>query len=501
MVEVMNNYIRWSFIAIGFLSVIMLYVIFKYNKLIPEHFTGTETATGTGTTATGTGTGTGTTATGTGTGTTAGTGTTPSTEPVVMPKTNSLALYINAFQNVEGNIPTYLPGANSWNDFINPDRKKFMILSTSTPPAQLSDGGFPIKNFKLQGPSSNSLSTTDFTSFTMSFYAKVNSLELSKFVKVLQIYAETPNYIILLFDINADTSKINVIAHIGIRTYGWVVPKTSIIGSNLLTVMYNYNSGNPTVDFFINDTVQVLDTSLSTSDSVGDRTSTYSTIKLGLSPMVLNSTLNFDANIYAFAIYSVNLTSPSSASIRGESDLTLLSKYFISEVAGYSRLLLLKQQTDNQNNNLKSQMNSYLKDIASYKDDLNKCTTKLENSAISALADSVSAATKSQLAKWQIRYDGVAALDTADTKSLDSCSPIHVKSFGSSKSDDKKSSYMTSYPSQGSSTPYTLQYPSDDVGASKAAKPDSATTSISSATVTSSSPSIWQSLSDVFTSK
>jgi hypothetical protein len=430
-----------------------------------------------------------------------------SEDPIVMPKTNSIAIYMNAFQDVDGKIPSYLPGANSWNDFGDPDNKKFTLMSTSTPPAQLSDGGFPLKNFKLQGPPSNSLGTADFNSFTISIYAKVNSLDLSAgFIKVLQIYAETPNYIILLFDKNNDTTKVNVVAHIRTKTYGWILPKTSIIGTNLLSLMYNYNNGSPTVDFFINDTVQVLDATLSSSDSVSDTTSTYSTIKLGLSPIVLNSTLNLDANMYAFVIYSVNLTTPSSPSITGDSDLTLLKKHFISEVAGYSRLLLLKQQTDSQNNSLKAQMDKYKKNIKSYKADLDKCTSKLQDTAASNLADSITAATKSQLRKWQIDYNGTAALDTADTKSLDSCSPIHVKSFGSSKSDDaKSSSNMKSFPEQSSLTSYSLRYPSDDIASSKAAKPDTSSkttnTSTEEATKVITKPTLWESIRDIFVSK
>ena len=132
----------------------------------------------------------------------------------------------------------------------------------------------------------------------------------------------------------------------GIKQYRWTVPTTEVVKSfQLFTFTYDStvtvsNASTPAVAFFINESAYNNASSspkqpVVESIQVEDDFEQPSSIKLGISPITINPGAVFNANLYAYMMYSTILTSTGSAS-----DLKTLKNYFEAKRTGYNLSLI-----------------------------------------------------------------------------------------------------------------------------------------------------------------
>ena len=425
---------------------------------------------------------------------------------VAMPQQNAIDVYINAFQDVDGHIPSYVPGASRWLDAVKDNT--FQIVGGS-PPVQLGQNGFNLLNFTLVGPPSNVISQSALSKFTVALYMNMNSFTsvyTGSIVKIAQIYCESPNFIIFTITPAASTDtvsspNVSINAHVGVNVYQWVIPKTSLTTTTLSStplVTFVFDAVVSTgatatsvgttgggVSLYINGTSYGTPTpsvDSSTSADTGISTSTNTQIILGNSQIRINGNNNIDANMYAFAIFS---------SAFGQSDINTLATYFSQQISGYNNLLLQQQLAQKKQHELSNTVTSFQSQLTDYKSQLAQCQATNSSMVEAANASTISDATTSAK-MWQVQLGKYSDPKSPITDSmLASCSPLSVNKFGTSTDSPvpaSKTSTDSPVPAPGGG-PFSIPYPSASVSSAISPAPTSPTPSTSASSTSASSAS------------
>ena len=470
--ELEKDNLYWFFVMIGLLLVIIIYYKAIFTTFIgkKEGFattatdptatqatgTGTDTqatgttatgtgttATGTGTTATGTGTtatGTGTTATGTGTATQAtattgttggsvGTGGNTAVTPALPP---NYLLYMHLFNtsstvgqftnNTFGNNPnTICNGANKWCNAT--DTSSFLITNYTS--SVTTNTGLPLLNNTITGPSSilllGSANTSKILgSFSVVFYGKFNNITFTNGqpIKWYEAYAETPNAVKLLIAPKAnDVNNVYVQLILGdYRTYyNWVIPidtlKSNGNPSLYALVFDNTNQAVPTATFYIGLNPNVT----------SGMTPVNNTIRLGYSPMLINSTQNMDMNLFAVVYYITALSA---------TDIANMNAYFMSQYSGQTAAL---DAAIKQNTALQTMIDTNDLALQQLQDQLNQCKADLSKCSLSAaqIEEISNKLPKDRRSNWHIK-GGSANVSAAD---LAKCDVLNLKKLATSAAD------------------------------------------------------------------
>jgi hypothetical protein len=230
-----------------------------------------------------------------------------------IPKRQYLHYYLNTSNpNPEYNSDeiSYDSSTQRWKNHIK-DVEPFILISSDNgsniPVSMEATKGLPIKNIKLSGPPSDSLtkyisaSNYNLGSFTFSFYVKFNSIDFSTRDRynILNVYLEHPNQLIVAME-KLDNDNVNIIVTVGETNYTIKIAKTTFLtGSNLLlTVSFNKDTNKlgvyiGDIDYITPNTTQV--------------TSTDSLI-VGNSNIIINKDSDWNVNLYAFMYFSTSMT-------------------------------------------------------------------------------------------------------------------------------------------------------------------------------------------------
>jgi len=408
----------------------------------------------------------------------------------------SLSDYVGVGEDSAGLAKSYCAASSKWMNYKNID-EYFTLTSSATVPTTLRTGtqanGLPLLNVRLMGPQSDAFARPNMNyilkPFSLIYYMKINSLAgLSKEVPIVlwRMAAENPNHVELRMRQHPDdASKVYVELVLGTATlaYRWAIPKTTILaGGNNAVYALSYDAGD--AYFYIGGTRYPVSMT------------NVPTIKLGNTPVEINSNQNFDAIMYAFIWYDKAVTS---------ADIVALNDYFSMAVTG--TLLQLQQittQSDTEIQRLTDTVSQSSVKVADLEQKLSECKTQIE---------AVSSAKKEEaLSKWKVQLTDNMKRDVSK-KDLEQCSPAWIKNWGASAVEavqagaDAAAGATASVASVASVLPlkYQVKYP----GTSGLAVPrapsasggssgsTSATTSSTAATPASNDSEFWKGFFDM----
>ena len=284
-----------------------------------------------------------------------------------IPNKDALSLYLTTFSDYtlyDENEKVYNPQTQRWNNFVTKDQPFFIISSDTLPYSIKAPAGLSIKNKSLSGIRSDALSVQDdfmLKSFSVSFFLKMNSIVFDGVDKMelLDIYVETPNYVrVYLGTIPDDTTKINIVIHLGGPTNVYSIPvaKDTLLTTGspiLLSIIYNNE---------VKDETKLLCYLGETQHEVNIVPSP--TIFLGNSRIRINKSGKIDAEMYAFMYYN---------NILKIEDHKRLKSYLDNQLSGINSIIdKLKKVTDEELNKLTEELNKKTK----YADKLRKELTE-----------------------------------------------------------------------------------------------------------------------------
>lgn len=380
-----------------------------------------------------------------------------------LPRKSRLKLYLTSFSEPS----TYQCQANYWCDALNP-KTKFFLLSDSIPSSLTPSQGLPLKKVTIKGPPAYSLAEQNYMlgSFTIAFYAKINTLDTlddpnnSKII-ILDIPAQSPHRVQLyITPVEGNTTKANVSVTFGSEctlsstTKTWEFDRSTLIGTvntpTLFALVFDKESKKLMFYTGINATPE--------NPRVADF-ETVPDVTLGVTEMTINKTRNWDANMVAMTYYSIPLTAD---------ELKVADKYLMQHSSGFTAMIRAKETLETEIKDLMSQ-------LSTGEDTIRTLLEKLNN-ASGQCSDTKSQLLLEKLKKWQINMDGNVSVSSSD---LGKCSILGIKSFGEDSKPKDTSAPMKEYPVS-SPERYKVPYPPNVT----AATPSSP---ISSATITNPS--------------
>lgn len=374
-------------------------------------------------------------------GTTGGTtgGTTPSggnaTQTYVeditkLPKAAAVKFYLTSFSdlpNYAGVMKVYSGAETKWHNFIR-DATDFTMIGTGIPGSirQMAEGedtfssvGLPLKTIKLVGPSStlacgaseSAAASTLLSSFSVMFYGRFNALTFSPTDKtkvLFQMFAENPNHIKWsITEKDSANCYIELVLGNVNTTYRWVVPKTTLL-----------SNGNPTLYSMVYSVGEVKRTfTIYVGTNKYTASSTDMTpIRLGYTPMEINSTTNTDMILQSFVYMNNVLT---------DADIPIWSEYFVNQSGGLARTLkFLKDTYASEITTLNTQLSNQTNSVDDLQKALEECKAKLP---VALLED--------KKAKWKIQLDGNLA--NVSTEEAKKCSILSAPSPWKTEADKK----------------------------------------------------------------
>jgi hypothetical protein len=404
-----------------------------------------------------------------------------------LPRKSKLALYLTAFSEPA----TFQCDTNYWCDAVDPTRKFFLLSDTTLPSTLTPASGLPLTGVMLRGPSAYTLSPTAphiLGSFTLVFYAKINSLSVldgpdGKIV-LWDLPAESPHRIQLFIrptyntDGTVDNTKAGVSCTFGSEceltttTNVWEFDRNTLIGSVNTPTLFAlvFDKENNKMQFYagINTTPE----NPKQTDFIGGAPE----IKLGISEMTINRPKNWDANLVAMAFYNMALPIE---------DLRTMDKYFMQHSTGYSTMVRAKETLESEIQTLMSRLNTGEDTIRQLLDKLNAANQSCSNTAASSDM-------ASKLLRWQISMQGNADISNDD---LGKCSILGVKSFGAKAAEIASTSdtSTTSTTANTQTTPsktrkYNIPYPSEVTSATPSTSIYNTSTSNSTSTSSPAAP-------------
>lgn len=319
-----------------------------------------------------------------------------------IPNKENLVYYLSSFSDFtsySSNQPNYVMETQKWHNHMTNTTPFTMISNTGSLPSSIKPpAGLLITPITLRGPSADSLVNTDYelTSFTFSFYAKINSLTLQENteIELLNVSMEAPNYLKVSI-IQDPTVSVNIqmIITLGIATNRYIIPipKSTLIsnGSNvLISISYNKaETPKPKVYVYIG-----------TVTPVSAEISSPPILKLGNTAIIINRYKTWDAKLFAFMYFKNAITT----TIQNN-----LVEYFSRQVAGLDVIVqninsLAANQIEQINNILSGQSTS-----------LQNITAELEQCRIieKQYRDKEE---KKEAEKWLIKMDGYTAVSNDD---------------------------------------------------------------------------------------
>lgn len=341
----------------------------------------------------------------------------PNVPMITIPQESKIGIYINGFLNEKGKSLTYLP--TGWEDTYNPSTIDFKFTS-GIPPKSITQTGFPTKSIAMLGPSSENISdeTKILESFTVSFYMQFNKNNIYFItdinrkpldIELLQIYMQTPYYVIFYMSQNKDPSFVDITALVGNSVYIWKLAISTIVTSNMFSFVVDTtkNANTPEIILYING----VNINVSTPPKIVIPNSIYSqSLILGVSNIIINKGGYLDANLWAFIYYN---------SILSQTDITALYNYFNQQNSGYTNIQLLL-----------SQHSQYVNSAATNITDLQNKLSQLRNSVNTQLQTCINSTTsKSATPNWTVRA-GPAELSKISSNDMDKCSPLELHKFG-----------------------------------------------------------------------
>jgi hypothetical protein len=325
-----------------------------------------------------------------------------------LPKASTLKFYLTSFSDktLSGVYP-YSPEDARWYDFVQ-ENVYFRLINGELPGSirtttQVSLG-LPLKRMKMIGPASHATcgdtSSTELESFSVILFGKFNSLtfEDGRPKILFQMFAENPNHVQwTITNKNDTTCYMNVTLGNVNNIYRWEVPKTTIMSNGnptLYALVFEKQANSRKITVYIGTNKY----SLGSTDLVP--------IRLGNTPLEINSETNLDFNVKVFGYFN---------SILAQEDIPAWTEYFVAQAGGLARTLNFLQDTLNKEiltltNQVKIQTNS----VDDLKNELAKCKEKLP-----ALIPSV----ESKKQQWHIDFEGTSEVSAKD---MEKCSALSV---------------------------------------------------------------------------
>jgi hypothetical protein len=333
-----------------------------------------------------------------------------------LPKATTVKYYLTSFSdNTNYSHRSYVPEENKWYNYIEEasfnlvGRLPNEIRSVLTGEDVITAVGLPIKPVKMIGPAS-SLATCstrgaanlELGSFTVCFFGRLNALELSdtnRAITLFQMFAENPNHIRWsITHRDATNCYIEVVLGNVNTTYRWLVPKS--------TILSNGNATLYSLVYSVFDVKRTITVYIGTNKYVASSTD-MTPIRMGNTPMEINSTSNLDMILQAF-VYSTTAFA--------ETDLPVWTEYFIQQSGGLARTLkFLKDTYATEITNLSSKLSDQTNSVEDLQKLLDECRAKIP--ALAGLEE--------KKAKWQIKMDGDTSVSADESKQ---CSLLGVPS-------------------------------------------------------------------------
>jgi hypothetical protein len=429
-----KNNIYWFFVLLGILGVIIIYYKATFAKTNGiESFDGTSGSTTSGTPASGTPV-SGSTASGS-----AASGTPASGTPPTMPQTN-LLFYTHLF-NMSNNPDAYtnsLYGNNAGstcaaNTLCNANGDSNIKLTTTYTSPVTSASGLPLLNYKIIGPPSRDLLGTSITtdilgSFSVIFYGDFNNLSLlnsdgtikpnmANGITLYEAYAETPNSIKLsIMPIVNDQNNVNVQLILGdYRTYyNWKISvdtlKANGVASLYGLVFDNTNQSTPIATFYIGVN----------ANPTNGMTAVNNTIKMGYSPMLINSNGTWDFNLYAFAYYTQALSA---------TDITTLNAFFIYHYSNAAAAAAALQASQAQVQALQTIIDTNGIALSDLETQLQQCSTNLATCSLSAsqIENAMNILPKARHSNWHVNNPNGTEGTPVSVQDMQKCDVLKIK--------------------------------------------------------------------------
>lgn len=345
-----------------------------------------------------------------------GTATTDYKEPLAtLPKYSALKFYLTSFSDLTSDDHrAYVPEELKWYNYIASTAAFKMVGTIPDTIRQIMEGedtyssvGLPLKPVRLVGPSSQFVcggATPDSAtlgSFSVMFYGRLNALTLdanNREVVFLKMFAENPNHVKWsIARKDATNSYIEVILGNVNTVYRWSVPNTTLL-----------SNGNPTLYALVH---QVESTKRTLNVYVGTNKYTASStdmtpIRLGYTPMEINSLTNLDMTLQAFAYMDNVLTA---------TDIPVWTEHFVNESGGLARTLqILKDTYASEITTLSNQLMNQTNSVDDLQRALDECKAKMPEAIL-----------EDKKEKWKIKMDGMANISTEDAKK---CTILSVSS-------------------------------------------------------------------------
>ena len=362
---------------------------------------------------------------------TGGTTTTSYTEDITkLPKASTVQFYLTSFSdlpNYEGVLKVYSGAETKWHNFIRA-ATDFTMIGTGIPGSirEMAEGeetnssiGLPLKTIKLVGPSSTlacgasetAAASTILSSFSVMFYGRFNSITFdasNKSIVLFQMFAENPNHIKWSI-----TPKDNANCYIELvlgntnTTYRWIIPKTTLM-----------SNGNPTLYglvYSVGSVKRTFTVYVGTNKYTASSTD-MTPIRLGYTPMEINSTTNADMILQSFVYMN---------SVLVDADIPAWSEYFVNQSGGLARTLrFLKDTYASEITTLNNQLTNQTNSVDDLQKALEECRAKMPAQTY-----------EDKKEKWKIQLDGKAT--DVSTEEAKKCSvllaPSPWKKDGASK--------------------------------------------------------------------
>jgi hypothetical protein len=321
-----------------------------------------------------------------------------------LPKSQALKFYLTSFSDYTmDEQKAYVPEEMKWYNFLQSSTAFKLVGTIPSSIRQQLEGedtytavGFPLKAAKLIGPASHFAcgstvpDSTVLSSFSAMFYGRLNSLTFTDAARetvLFQMFAENPNHIKWsIRPKDSANSYIEVVLGNVYTTYRWLVPNSTLLSNGnptLYALVYNIGTTKRTITVYVG-------TNKYTASSTD-----MTPIRLGYTPMEINSLSNLDMTLQSFA-YMENLLA--------DADIPVWTEYFVQQAGGLARTLkYLKDTYASEITTLNTQLLNQTNSVDDLQKALEECRAKLPASLL-----------ESKLEKWKIKMEGDATISTED---------------------------------------------------------------------------------------
>jgi hypothetical protein len=325
-----------------------------------------------------------------------------------LPRAAAIKYYLSSFSAGTKYDPGFAPfraSETKWFDHFN--RQVNFTLIGTLPSMSILNTGLPMKGIKMVGPPSEALggvSSYELPGFTYMMYGKMNTIvfENNQPITLFQIYAENPNHISLVL-YPKDNVMVKVELTLGNvnRVYQWSVPRSTLLSNGnktLYTLVYEKLESGTKAYFYIGDS--------QFSATISNNTA----IKLGNSPMDVNSDTSLDLTLWNMSVFTAALT---------REEIKRWSDYFNVQSTGLaSNLDAALAAFDAVTNDAVTQLSIQDENVKILQEELNKCKATMPT------PENLFQLGK---AKWHIKLDDVINKPSITGEESASCSILNLQ--------------------------------------------------------------------------